>query len=262
VRSSCGKRLLLVDDESSIRQTLPPILRKYGYSVETAGTVSGGLERLHAEKFDLLICDLNIEKPGDGLTVIQAIRKVNPQCVTIVLTGYPDLDTAIEGIKLSIDDYVIKPSNADTLVALLAEKLAKRRPTARILSVSYYEPVLRTWALLLEARHYETVCASRLESAIECCKGPSVDILVLGSSVPLTDKQLIIAAFRESSTAPVISVPLAENDLTDGADYHIEPDPDALLELIDKLTQRKVAPGKERELRQTPSSESKTLPYC
>jgi len=248
VRSSCGKRLLLVDDESSIRQTLPPILRKYGYSVETAGTVSGGLERLHAEKFDLLICDLNIEKPGDGLTVIQAIRKVNPQCVTIVLTGYPDLDTAIEGIKLSIDDYVIKPSNADTLVALLAEKLAKRRPMARILSVSYYEPVLRTWALLLEARHYETVCASRLESAIECCKGPSVvDILVLGSSVPLTDKQLIIAAFRQSSTAPVISVPLQENDLTDGADYHIEPDPDALLELIHKLTQRKGAPGNERE---------------
>jgi len=52
-----------------------------------------------------------------------------------VLTGYPDLATAIEEIKLSIDDYVLS-LNADYLVALLAEELAKRRPTARILSVS------------------------------------------------------------------------------------------------------------------------------
>lgn len=51
------------------------------------------------------------------------MREVNPHCVTIILTGQPDEESAEEGIRLAIDDYIAKPTNVDTLVALLAEKL-------------------------------------------------------------------------------------------------------------------------------------------
>lgn len=118
------KRLLFVDDESGIRATLPVILRRYGFTVTVAATVAEALEQIQTTEFDLLLCDLNIEREGDGYEVVRAIQKVNPTCVTMILTGNPGLESAREGIRLSINDYIIKPTNADALVALLAEKLA------------------------------------------------------------------------------------------------------------------------------------------
>ena len=118
------KRLLFVDDESGIRATLPVILRRYGFTITVAATVAEALEQIQTAEFDLLLCDLNIEREGDGYEVVRAIQKVNPSCVTMILTGNPGLESAVEGIRLSINDYIIKPTNADALVALLAEKLA------------------------------------------------------------------------------------------------------------------------------------------
>jgi DNA-binding NtrC family response regulator len=120
------KRLLFVDDERAIRETLSVILRRYGFTVTLAATVAEALEEMQKQEFDLLLCDLNIQKEQDGYEVIRAMRKQNPGCVTIVLTGYPDVETAVEGIHLGVDDYIMKPANADVLVALLAEKLAAK----------------------------------------------------------------------------------------------------------------------------------------
>jgi two-component system, NtrC family, response regulator HydG len=121
------KRLLFVDDEPAIRATLPVILRRYGFTVTVAATVAQALTQIQTTEFDLLLCDLNIEREGDGYEVVRAIQKVNPSCVTIILTGNPDVESAIEGIRLSINDYIIKPMNADALVALLANKLLSRQ---------------------------------------------------------------------------------------------------------------------------------------
>jgi YesN/AraC family two-component response regulator len=55
------------------------------------------------------------------------MREVNPRCITIILTGYPDMESAIEGIHLGVVDYITKPTNADELVALLTEKLDGRQ---------------------------------------------------------------------------------------------------------------------------------------
>jgi DNA-binding NtrC family response regulator len=124
------KRLLFVDDERGIRETMSRILQRYGFTVTLAATVAQALEATKTQEFDLLLCDLNIEAERDGYTVVRAMREINPHCVTIVLTGYPDLESAEEGALLEIDDYIAKPANADTLVALLAEKLAARKGAA------------------------------------------------------------------------------------------------------------------------------------
>jgi DNA-binding response OmpR family regulator len=120
------KRILFVDDEPAIRATLALILRRYGFMVTVAATVAQAIEQTKSQEFDLLLCDLNIEGERDGYTVIRAMRQANPNCINIVLTGYPDEQSAAEGLELGIDDYIAKPANADTLVAMLAEKLAKR----------------------------------------------------------------------------------------------------------------------------------------
>lgn len=121
------KRLLFVDDEPAIRVTLSAILRRYGFTVTVAATVAEAIDQIKAQEFDLLLCDLNIDRGDDGLEVIRAMREAHPRCVTIVLTGYPNEESAEEAVRLGIDDYIAKPTNADTLVALLADKLAARQ---------------------------------------------------------------------------------------------------------------------------------------
>lgn len=109
-----------------IRETLNFILRRYGFSVTLAGTVAEALKQIEEQEFDILLCDLNIEREADGYNVIRAMQARNPRCATIVLTAYPAVETAVEGIRLRIDDYIIKPSNADALVAHLAERLLRQ----------------------------------------------------------------------------------------------------------------------------------------
>lgn len=120
------KRVLFVDDEAGIRNTLPIILRRYGFTVTVAARVQEALDYIETQGFDLLLCDLNIEREGDGFTVIRALKKANPLCVSIILTGFPGLESAIDGIHEGVDEYIIKPTNADVLIAVLAEKLAAR----------------------------------------------------------------------------------------------------------------------------------------
>ena len=120
------KRLLFVDDERGIRETLSLILLRYGFTVALAGTVTEAIQKIENQEFDLLLCDLNIEREGDGMDVVRAIRKVNPSCVVFILTAYPALDTAIEGIDLGVDGYLTKPADADALIASLAEKLISK----------------------------------------------------------------------------------------------------------------------------------------
>lgn len=121
-----GKRILFVDDERAVRETLSPILRKYGFTVTASATVAHALNEIQGREgreFDLLLCDLNLEREGDGLDVIRAMRKVNPRGVIFILTAYPAMDSAVEAINLAVDGYITKPVNADALVASLAEKL-------------------------------------------------------------------------------------------------------------------------------------------
>ena len=122
-----GKRLLFVDDENAIRETVFLILRRYGFTVSLAATVREALELIRTQQFDILLCDLNIERESDGYEVVRAMQQLNPSCETIVLTGYPAVESAVEGIRLGVDDYLVKPATTDALVALLAEKLVARQ---------------------------------------------------------------------------------------------------------------------------------------
>jgi YesN/AraC family two-component response regulator len=118
------RRLLLVDDEEVIRFTLTVILSKYGFEVSAAATVAEALQKITSEKFDILLSDLNIGNPGDGLTVVSAMRRTQPEAVTMILTGYPAFETALEAIRQQVDDYIVKPADIPALVRTIEDKLA------------------------------------------------------------------------------------------------------------------------------------------
>jgi CheY-like chemotaxis protein len=87
LQSSVNKghtRLLFVDDEPGLRAMLPVILQHYGFRVTVAPSVEKALEEIRRQVFDVLFCNLNIERKADGYRVIRAIREVNPQCLIIV----------------------------------------------------------------------------------------------------------------------------------------------------------------------------------
>ena len=91
-----GNELLFVDDEPSIRLTLLPILQERGFHVQVAANVSEALATIKAQRFDVLLSDLNIDRESDGFTVVQAMREANPDAVTILLTAYPAFETAVQ----------------------------------------------------------------------------------------------------------------------------------------------------------------------
>ena len=121
-----SKNVLFVDDEPSIRATLPPILQQHGFEVRAASNVPEALEMIRNHSFDVLVSDLNIGEPGDGFAVVSAMRKTQPECVTILLTGYPAFESAVEAIHHEVDDYVVKPADIDYLVRVMNQKLAQR----------------------------------------------------------------------------------------------------------------------------------------
>jgi YesN/AraC family two-component response regulator len=121
-------RILFVDDEAGIRETLKLILRQHGFEVTTSSTVPDALEHINHETFDVLLSDLNIGQPGDGFTVVSAMRRVQPEAATFILTGYPDFDTALQAIRSQVDDYLLKPTDVPTLIQTIQRRLKNRHP--------------------------------------------------------------------------------------------------------------------------------------
>ena len=121
-------KVLFVDDEPSIRLTLPTILRMHDFEVVAVASVPEAIAAISRQKFDVLIADLNIGQPGDGFTVVSAMRRTQPEAVTLIITGYPAFETALEAIREQVDDYVVKPADVDRLVRTIEEKLVERKP--------------------------------------------------------------------------------------------------------------------------------------
>jgi len=121
-------RVLVVDDEPGIRITMPEILRQHGFSVTAVGTVNEALAEITSAQFDVLISDLNFDHPADGFIVVSAMRRTQPNCVTLILTGYPGFDSALKALRNQVDDYLIKPADIPALVNLIGAKLQQRKP--------------------------------------------------------------------------------------------------------------------------------------
>jgi ActR/RegA family two-component response regulator len=120
------RRLLLVDDDEHVRLTLLPVLQESGFEAQLAASVEEAMEAMRTHQFDILISDLNLSEPEDGFKVANAMRKACPRCVVVILTGYPALQSAIQGIHAQVDDYIVKPADYDVLIDTLEKRLAAK----------------------------------------------------------------------------------------------------------------------------------------
>ncbi len=146
-----GRRLLIVDDERMILDTLRTIFQQHGYSVEAVASVAEALQAISTEKFDVLIADLNIGQPGDGFTVVSALRRTQPDAIALILTGYPAFDSALQAIREQVDDFLVKPIHPLDLLQKVETTVRRHAthvpfPTRRVSDIvrSEREPILQT----------------------------------------------------------------------------------------------------------------------
>ncbi len=101
-------RVLVIDDERSIRNTLKDILEFEKYTVELAEDGFKALELLKIKDFDVVLCD--IKMPGmDGIEVLQKIEEIKSDVPVVMISGHGNIDTAVESIKKGAFDFIEKP---------------------------------------------------------------------------------------------------------------------------------------------------------
>jgi DNA-binding response OmpR family regulator len=125
-------RVLLVDDDAGVRAMMNQGLERKGFEVVAAASVTEALKRIASESFDVLITDLHMPDPGDGFTVVSAMRHSHPNALTLLVSGYPDLPGAMAAILLEADEVVVKPFEIGRLTELVRERVLNRKPTKRL----------------------------------------------------------------------------------------------------------------------------------
>ena len=124
--------LLLVDDESSILQTLRMVLEQEGYQVVTAESCAEALVLLaNGHKFDAVVTDLNMEREDIGLEVARAALKLKPKPAIVICTGFASILNSRAALEMGIDYMAHKPVELDGLIAALHRLLSRREQSGR-----------------------------------------------------------------------------------------------------------------------------------
>ena len=124
-------KILLVDDDDAVRDMMNATLEHRGFEVVAAASVTEALRHIANESFDVLITDLHMPNPGDGFTVVTAMRHSQPNALTLLVSGFPDVQSAMAAILLEADEIMVKPFAVAKLTDLLREKMLNRKPAAR-----------------------------------------------------------------------------------------------------------------------------------
>ena len=125
-------KVLLVDDDDAVRDMMTATLEQKGFGVVAASNVTEALKLITTETFDVLITDLHMPNPGDGFTVVTAMRHSQPNALTLLVSGYPDVQSAMAAILLEADEIIVKPFEAGRLAERVQEKMLTRKPIVRV----------------------------------------------------------------------------------------------------------------------------------
>jgi len=118
--------LLVVDDEESVAVTMGAILEMDGYQVAISTSGADAMRRLHETEFDLVLTDLRLDDT-DGLSIVSEVCRVQPETISIILTGYASLESAIKALREGAYDYLIKPCDVEELRAVVARGIERRQ---------------------------------------------------------------------------------------------------------------------------------------
>ena len=109
------KKVLIIDDDLDMCTLLSRFLTRHGYQADAAHSGAKGILKFKEENFDIVICDYRL---GDkeGKDVLQEIKAISPKTIVLIITGYSDIKTAVDVIKMGAYDYITKPLYPDEIL--------------------------------------------------------------------------------------------------------------------------------------------------
>lgn len=201
---SARPKILLVDDNQSIRVSLQLVLERNGFDVVVAANVNDALKSIGSQHFDVLLSDLHMPNAGDGLTVVSAMRHFHPKAVTMIFSGYPEMKEAAAAILMQADEILVKPLDVKTLVNTIRERLKQGVNSVRTVEVvanileKETQSTIDEWFLLVEME--PSVITVHLDEKKRCAHLPQLfrDLVFrLRHPLPLGSRALASPAAAE-----------------------------------------------------------------
>ncbi len=185
-------KILIVDDELTVRDSLGKWFREEGYEIGTAESASDALTRMAENKWDLALLDIKM-RGTDGIELQRRLHEMDPDLIVIMMTGYASVETAVTALKNGAYDYVSKPLDPDEIAHLVKKALAHRRAEK--------ENVRLRQTVAEATRPGELVGQSsamhKVFEAIETVGPTDANVLITGESG--TGKELVVRAIHAAS---------------------------------------------------------------
>jgi DNA-binding NtrC family response regulator len=195
-------KILIVDDEEIVRESLSEWFIEDGYQVETAKDAVEALNKLGATRWDIYFID--IKMPGmDGMELHRRIREIDKDAVVIMITAYAAVDTAVQALKEGAFDYITKPFDPDNLSHLVRNAVKQRRLTIENIGLKgSLEELTRPPDIIGKSKHIAEV-----KKLIETVAKTSTTVMIRGESG--TGKELVAQAIHAQSERrffPIVTV--------------------------------------------------------
>jgi DNA-binding NtrC family response regulator len=192
-------KILIIDDEKAIRNTLKDILIYEKYEVDEAADGAEGLKKAETGNFDLVLCDIKMPKM-DGLEVLSKLQELKPDLPVVMISGHGTIDTAVEAIKKGAFDFVSKPPDLNRLLITLRNGLDRS--------------TLVTETKILKRKIYKTremigesAAVNQIKEMIDKVAPTEARVLITGSNG--TGKELVARWIHEKSArngGPLVEV--------------------------------------------------------
>jgi two-component system response regulator HydG len=163
------QRILVIDDEESIRFTFERFLKGEGYDVSTAKEYEEALREIAWQDYDLVFTDIVLGEKT-GIDILRAVREDNRRCPVVVITGYPHVESAAESVRLGAFDYIPKPVLQETLLAVTAKAIRHKKVLDdREIHYATIDAALRSFDGTIVAVDPELKVIEIKDSSNHCC---------------------------------------------------------------------------------------------